>query len=215
MPQSRKAAIRLAQNFLTSSAVINRIIRLSSLSKNDTVVEIGSGKGHITGRLIERCGYVYAVEYDRNLYAKLEYKFGGAGNIKLLNLDFLEFNLPKAPYKVFANIPFNLTTEIVRKLNNPRNAPAEAWLVMEKGAAKRFMGKPFESVMSLLIKPFFDTEIVYHFCRNDFHPAPSVECVLFHLKQKEIPDIKPSEVQSYSRFVNDCTKSASGIHAYL
>jgi 23S rRNA (adenine-N6)-dimethyltransferase len=98
----------------------------------------------------------------------------------------VSWNLPRTPYKVFANIPFNKTTNIVRKLTGSSNPPEEAWLVIEKGVAKRFMGTPNETIFSLNIKPsglldyisheyalkaIFFTEAKRGFYREAFHEA--------------------------------------------
>lgn len=204
-----------SQNFLTSSSIIKRIINLSSLCKNDHVVEIGAGKGHITDKLIIKCGKVTAVEIDRNLYGKLSEKFKGVSNLSLVCGDFLNWNLPRTPYKVFANIPFNKTTDIIRKLTSNSNPPEDAWLVIEKGAAKHFMGRPNETILSLSMKPFFDCEMKYYFRREDFHPAPSVDAVLFHLKKKSVPDISWQERYSFNRFVVNCLSKPNGIYMVL
>jgi 23S rRNA (adenine-N6)-dimethyltransferase len=212
---NHSSPVWVSQNFLTSSSVIKRIISLSSICQYDHVVEIGPGKGHITDRLINKCGKVTAIEIDRNLYGKLSEKFKDIPNLGLVCCDFLRWNLPKNPYKVFANIPFNKTTDIIRKLTNSLNPPEEAWLVIEKGAAKRFMGRPSETIYSLSLKPFFDCEMKYYFRREDFHPAPSVDAVLFHLKRKPVPDIPWQERYSFSRFVKNCLSKPNGIYSAL
>jgi len=140
MPQNRKKGttppIWASQNFLTSYKTINRIIRRTPLNENDYVIEIGSGKGHTTGFLIKRCRKVLAIEIDGRLYDKLTAKFKDVKNIRICHQDFLKWKLPKhEDYKVFSNIPFCFTTDIMRKLTECKNAPSEAWLTMEKGAA--------------------------------------------------------------------------------
>jgi len=204
VPKLKNSPVWASQNFLTSSFTINKIVNLSSICKTDHVVEIGAGKGHITNKLINKSGKVTAIEIDRNLYSKLCEKFKGVSCLSLVCCDFLKWSLPGTPYKVFANIPFNKTTEIVRKLTSSINPPEEAWLVIEKGAAKRFMGRPNETNLSLYIKLFFDCGIKYYFRREDFHPAPSVDAVLYHLKKKAVPDISPKDRNSFNRFVMDC-----------
>jgi 23S rRNA (adenine-N6)-dimethyltransferase len=211
MPKNRKAGIRppvrVSQNFLTSSKTINRIVRTTTLNKNDHVIEIGPGKGHITSVLVQYCGRVSAIEIDGRLYQKLRDKFKDTKNIKLYHQDFLEWQLPKSGnYKVFSNIPFYITTDILRKLTECDNPPTEAWLTMEKGAAKRFLGKPSETLRSLLLKPFFDMEITYYFQREDFHPKPGVDVVLFHMKEKRQPDLTFGHRKAYMHFVETAWK---------
>lgn len=215
MSKNKNSTLWVSQNFLTSSSVINRIINISSINNQDHVIEIGPGKGHITRELAKKCKKVTAVEYDKNLYEKTKIKLSGMKNIQLINNDFLRYNLPYTPYKVFANIPFNRTTSIIKKLTENKNPPEEAWLVMEKGAAKRFMGKPHENVLSLILKPFYDLKIVYYFRKEDFHPCPSVDIVLLHIKKKTNPDILQNQISKYTKFINNCLANRNYIYRYL
>jgi 23S rRNA (adenine-N6)-dimethyltransferase len=189
-----------SQNFLTSGQVIRRVARLAGLNQQDHVMEIGPGKGHITRELLPRCGQVTAVEIDPALCAYLQAKFAGARNLRLVRGDFLALPLPRGPYKVFANIPFNRTTDIVRKLTLGSRPPNEAWLVMEKGAAKRFLGVPYEGPASLRLKPWFEGEVLYYFRREDFHPMPAADIVLLHLKRRPAADIAPVQRGAWMRF---------------
>jgi len=193
-------ALRCSQNFLTSGQVIRRIVSLANLRADDHVVEIGPGKGHITGALLPRCGQVTAVELDPVLCAYLQKKFAGAPNLRLVRGDFLALPPPRGPYKVFANIPFNRTTDIVRKLALSSRPPEDAWLVVEKGAAKRFLGLPHESLASLSLKPWFEGEVLYHFRREDFHPMPAADAVLLHLKRRPAADLTPAQRGAWLRF---------------
>jgi len=212
---SRPVCIRDSQNFLTSSAVIDRIINISGLSSRDHAIEIGAGKGHITKKLLGRCAEVTAYEIDRELYNTIETKFKDSAKLKLICGDFLQCELPGTPYKVFANIPFNRTTDIIKKLANAETALEEAWLVVEKGAAKRFAGLPRESTQSLMLKPFFDFEIKYYFRREDFHPAPSVDAVLLRMVKKRTPDIAAADRYLYNRFISACFSHPKGIYGLL
>jgi 23S rRNA (adenine-N6)-dimethyltransferase len=196
------APLSVSQNFLTSSITIHSLLRRTTILASDHILEIGPGKGHITKALADRCGLVTAVELDGDLYGALRRRFGDTKNVRLVHADFLKFRLPSSgSYKVFSNIPFNRTTDILRKLTGTANPPEEIWLVTEKGAAKRFSGKPCENVRSLLLKPYFETEIVYYFKREDFHPAPSVDTVLLHLVKKPTPDIPKRQSRAYRQFI--------------
>ena len=178
-------AISKSQNFLTSRRLLERIVIKSTISRHDTVLEIGAGKGHLTEALCRKAGYVYSVEIDRKLYERAKERLQDFSNIKIVCGDFMKYRLPnKGDYKVFANIPYNLTTKIVKKLTEDAHPPSEMWLVMEKGAAKRFMGMPTETKYSLLLKHRWKLEIIYYFSREDFHPKPSVDSVLLHFIRK-------------------------------
>lgn len=192
--------LSISQNFLTGRKTIGCLISKTTLSESDTVLEIGAGKGHITKALSQKCRSVIAYELDLNLYTKLKPQL--EDNVKLYHADFLKCRLPKMPYKVFSNIPFSRTSEIIRKLTTSDNLPTAIWLVMEKGAAKRFAGLPTENLNSLLLKPFYDTKIIWHFKREDFHPAPRVDTVLFELKLKQRFDILPEQRSAFASFLN-------------
>ncbi|MCM1237566.1 MAG: rRNA adenine N(6)-methyltransferase family protein [Ruminococcus flavefaciens] len=182
---ARMQKIRSSQNFLTSRRLLERIVRKSTIDRQDVVIEIGTGKGHLTEVLCRKAKFVYSVEIDGKLYEHAMQRLKHAGNVKLIHGDFMKYQLPrKGNYKVFANIPFYLTTEIVRKLTQTFHPPSDIWLVMEKGAAKRFLGMPTETRHSFSLKHMWKLEIIYYFSRDDFHPKPSVDSVLLHFSKR-------------------------------
>ena len=199
---SKYSTYNISQNFLTGRQVLARITRLSSITNKDTVLEIGTGKGHLACALAKRCGLLHTIEIDRTLFYKAQQRLVSFPNIRLIHGDFLHSQLPKVqPYKVFANIPFSITSQIIEKLTNAKNPPSEMWLIMEKGAAKRYLGKPHETMRSLLLKPKWDMRIVYYFHREDFHPCPRADIVLVHFSRKQQPDISPEQWLHYVDFI--------------
>ena len=120
-----------SQNFLTDRRLIRQIIRLARLAKTDTVLEIGTGKGHLTEALCRESGSVYSVEIDRKLFDYARAKLSHLDNLKLVFGDFLNYPLPqKGGYKVFYNIPFFITSQIVEKLTQTPNPPEDIWIIM-------------------------------------------------------------------------------------
>lgn len=191
-----------SQNFLTDSKLIHRIVRLADIQGNDTVIEIGTGKGHLTEELCKRAGRVYSVEIDTKLMETAKNRLRKYSNLELTAGDFLKYRLPvKDAYKVFANIPYFITTQIVDKLTKGDSLPTDIYLVMEKGAAKRFMGLPKETKKSLELKVRWEMKIVYHFRREDFHPKPSVDSVLIHFSRKAIPDLDREQYREFQKFI--------------
>lgn len=196
-----------SQNFITNKKLINKIVNLSNIKKEDTVFEIGTGKGHLTEVLCQKSGYVHSIEIDRKLFESAASKLSRMANLKLTCGDFLKYPLPvKGNYKVFANIPFFLTTKIIEKLTNAPLPPSDIYLIMEKGAAKRFSGRPRETGKSLLLKVNWDMEILYHFRREDFHPMPHADVVLLHFSQKKIPDVEKAHYPAYRKFIEHSLK---------
>lgn len=209
--QGRILPYSISQNFLTSRKTIARLLTRARITKQDIVLEIGTGKGHITRALAARAGSVITYEIDPILSEKLRGNL--PENVQLMEQDFLRAPLPKGKYKVFANIPFSRTTEIVEKLTGAANPPKAAWLIMEKGAAKRFCGQPGETLRSLQIKPFFDLKIQYHLQREDFHPAPRVDTVLLEFLRKPEPDLPLQQRAAFSTFISKVKQQ--GIHTLL
>lgn len=196
-PVASRRRIALAQNFIRDRTLIDRLIRRSSLTPEDTVLEVGPGAGAITASLAQRCGHVIAIEKDPNLAARLRRRFGAAEHVSIQHADFLETPLPSGEYKVFANIPFNITTAIVAKLTTGQDPPRDAYLVMQREAAEKFLGAPRESLASLLLKPWFDVSLFYRFHRDDFFPAPGVDVVMLHLHRRHQPLVAPRDARLY------------------
>lgn len=197
-----KSDYKISQNFLTSTRLLQRIVNRSSINKEDTVLEIGTGKGHLTKVLASRCNKVYSIEIDPHLFELAQARLIGIKNIHLIHRDFLKFNLSSfSDYKIFANIPFSKTTAIIHKITTSHHPPRDMWLIMEKGAAKRFMGERSENLRSLSLKPFWKLKIRYYFRRDDFHPKPKVDCVLVHFSLRRTPDLRIDQLQSFQAFV--------------
>ena len=140
-----------SQNFLKNPEVAWKILEEKcSLSPEDTVYEIGAGKGAITEILAKRCQRVVAIEIDPNLYCFLKKKFAQTPNVEIIQGDFLKQPLPRFPYKVFANPPFRIFSEIIRKLTETENPPEATYLFAQKEAAQKFTGKPETTLMKQL-----------------------------------------------------------------
>jgi 23S rRNA (adenine-N6)-dimethyltransferase len=182
---------------------VRSLVEKSNIGKRDTVVEIGPGKGIITEQLANRCNRVIGIEYDHSLIAGLKNKFENFDNIEIVEGDFLKWDLPNYPYKVFSNIPFNMTADIVTKLLGSKNSPESTYLIMQDKAAERFIGEPVSnnSQTSISLKPFYDMDIVQRINREQFTPIPKVNTVLTEFIKKECPEISNSNYQEYRDFV--------------
>ncbi len=193
--------IQLAQNFFRDRSLVVSIVAASAITKEDIVYEIGPGEGIITGELAERAGKVVAVEKDAVLAAHLRSRFRGKGNVEIHDGDFLRYRIKENKYKVFSNIPFNITAEVVKRILFGENPPSEAYLVLQKEAAGKFSGSPVETEVSVLAKPWFEFKILREFRKTDFEPVPSVDVVLLHIARREQPLVSPANAQSYRKFV--------------
>lgn len=193
-----------SQNFLRRPEFVRSLIDKTDLSEHDTVIEIGPGKGIITQQLAKIAHQVIAVEIDQKLAINLQNSFQKSPNIKIVRADFLRWPLPQeSPYTVFSNIPFNMTANIVQKLTRDRNPPRVAYLIMQDKAAFRFIGKPQakESQTSILLKPWFEIEIIANIDRREFTPIPQINAVLAEFRKREPPLVEKESCQWFRDFV--------------
>jgi 23S rRNA (adenine-N6)-dimethyltransferase len=190
-----------SQNFLRSPRLVERLLDRSGIGADDLVIEIGPGRGVITERLAARCRQVLAVEQDPVLVEELRGQFAHAPNVALFAGDFLTFPLPLTAYKVFANIPFNITAAIVGKLTSGTSPPVDTYLAVQREAAARFMGTPQETLVAVLVKPWFEPTVVHRFRPTDFAPKPGVAVVLLRLRRREEPLVASCDAALFGDFV--------------
>ena len=201
MAKKSTRQIALAQNFLRSSQLARRLLDASSITYQDTVYEIGPGRGAITTELARVARKIVAIEKDPLLAQVLCDRFQDTGNVQIVKGDFMRFRIPDQEYKIFANIPYNLTADIVRKILYAQPVPREVYLILQKEAAERFSGSPGETQFSILAKAVFDIQIECKLRRTDFIPSPSVDSVLLHIRKHNPPLIHEEEISLYRHFV--------------
>jgi 23S rRNA (adenine-N6)-dimethyltransferase len=107
-------------------------------------------------------------------------RFAGHGNVFVRTDDALAVRLPRVQYKVVANIPFDITARLVRRLTSATYAPSDSYLVVQREAAQRLVGS---TLLANSIKPWFEPTIMHHFKRTDFAPPPRVEVVFLRLRK--------------------------------
>lgn len=191
----------LSQNFLYSRKLATSLVGNSSIGKNDTVLEIGPGKGIITEQLLAKSKTVIAVELDPLWYDYLKINFSQCPNFYIYHQGFLTFPLPRQPYKVFANIPFSIEGQIIRKLIDAFNPPVDCYLVMRKKLVYRLSALYGENQFSITHEPFFDFSIYHHFRKTDFIPMTGVDSVMLRFTMRGNCLIPFQERKEYQKFV--------------
>ncbi len=199
METRQRKRVSLAQNFLRSPKLIRRLVAMSMIGPSDTVHEIGPGNGIITAALARVAGHVIAIEKDRELVSRLQERFRLVENVEIVEADFLDY--PFRGCKIFANIPYNCTAAILRQILQERSRLCEAYLILQKEAARRVSGFPRETLFSLMVKPFFEFQILTQLRPTDFRPVPNVDSVLLSIKRRTRPLIGLHEVALYRDFV--------------
>lgn len=192
----------LSQNFLKDNELVKQLIRSSGILWNDIVLEIGAGPGVITKNLLSVSKKVIAVEIDKNLFSLLSSRLGNNPSLKTVCGNFLDVELPKEPYKVFSNIPFSITGEIIKKLLFSDNPPDSCSFVIQKEAAEKFMvNKKKNSMLSILFYPWFEFKVVHAFRRTDFVPVPSVDMCLLQITKRRTMFVSSADLCKYRDFI--------------
>lgn len=193
------------QHFLRSPRIVAELIGHSNIRKNDVVYDLGAGSGVITSVLASRCKAVVAVEIEPEALRKLQTNVGSRDNVTIIRKDILELAPPEEPYKIFANIPFSLTTQILRKFLFSDRPPKSMYLIVQKQFARKLVpgDDHFTSQLSAEIGPRFTARIRKPLRRTDFTPPPAVETVLLEVKPREIPLIRPEETDKYRTLVEN------------
>ena len=194
------------QHFLRGSDFIAELIGHSNIRKNDTVLDIGAGSGAITDVLARRAKNVLAYEPEAVAASKLRANLQHRPNVKIIEKDFLGSELPNDPYKVFSNIPFHLSSKIVRKLTTAERPPKAIYLIVQKQFAQKMLtdGNHFHGALGMAIAPWWVARIRRPLRKTEFTPPPAVDTVLLELKPREEPALPYEKMQHYMEFVEQC-----------
>src|SRR3989338_11248719 len=205
----------LGQNFLVNPHYREKIFRALSLKPDDTVLEIGPGRGALSDFIAENCGRLVMVEKDAALACALREKFSGRENIEVITGDFMEFEISKIPptpfccanagkggekLKVVGNLPYNIASQIFIRLIENRNHFSDLYLMFQKEMALRFVAKPSTKdygLLTLWASIYTDAKILFHLPQNAFFPAPKVQSSFVHFKLKEKPLISDLEAPDF------------------
>lgn len=181
---------RLGQNFLTNNGVRDKIINALSLQSDETIIEIGPGKGALTERLVKEAGHVIAIEFDRQLGQLLTGKFATAENFTLvagdaLTTDFCSAILPAQSARVVANLPYNISTAILQRLIEQRHCISEMVLMLQREVVERITAPPGSTDrggLTVLVETYTDAEKLFDVAPGAFHPVPRVWSSVVRLK---------------------------------
>lgn len=177
----------LGQNFLHSMGAVHAMVEASRVTKDDTVLEIGPGKGVLTEFLLKTGARVIAVEKDDRMIPHLSERFGKevvSSQFQLVHGDILELSPEKLDlagknYKIVANIPYYITGELIQKFLETNTQPSLMTLMLQKEVAKRIVAKDEkESILSLSVKAYGTPYYVQTVSAGSFNPVPSVDSAI-------------------------------------
>ena len=185
----------LGQNFLISEALLQAVARAADIGPDDVVIEVGPGVGTLTAQLARSARHVIAVEIDPNMVAILRDTLSEFGNVTVIHEDILKLDLngvldrymaPGQPipgrYKVVANLPYYITSAVIRKfLEHPRRPGILALMVQEE-VAQRILAAPGEmSLLAVSVQFYAVPSLAMKLPAGAFYPAPKVDSAVVRL----------------------------------
>lgn len=187
MSSLRRPIKSLGQNFLVDRNIIDKIITTADIHPDDAVLEIGPGRGALTGQLAERAGRFVLIEFDHALAAWHREQFKDNERVTVIDGDVLKVDLaeilsvsPKK-WKVVANLPYNISTEVLFRLNRVHDRLSKMTLMLQKEVGERLSAAPDCSaygVTTVLLGLWFDIRMEFVVSPGSFHPSPKIDSAI-------------------------------------
>jgi 16S rRNA (adenine1518-N6/adenine1519-N6)-dimethyltransferase len=193
-PYAKKS---LGQHWLNDQATLEDICDAAAINGSETVLEIGPGPGSLTRLLVQEAREVVAVEFDERFARDLSQTVK-ADNLKVVHQDILKFDLTKLPpnYKVVANIPYYLTSNLLRVLSESANPPQTIVLLIQKEVAERVAARPGDmSLLSVSVQLYYQAQLGVKVPAMLFTPPPKVDSQVLILTRHEHPPFTDTSPQ--------------------
>lgn len=200
IPPTKKS---LGQHWLDDEASLLAMCEAAELQDSDIVLEIGPGLGTLTQLLTEGAKQVIAVEFDDKLARDLPSRVK-APNLKVMNEDILRFDFSQLPksYKVIANIPYYLTSHLIRRLSEAENSPVVAVLLLQKEVAERVAAQPGDmSLLSVTAQYYWRVTLDRKVPAHLFTPPPKVDSQILVMERLREPMFPGVDAKTFFRLV--------------
>jgi 16S rRNA (adenine1518-N6/adenine1519-N6)-dimethyltransferase len=193
----------LGQHWLYDVTVLSDIAACADLSDQDTVLEIGSGLGTLTSVLTTQAKRVIAIEYDERLAQELPARVK-ANNLEVVSQDILRYDFSRMPagYKIVANIPYYLTSNLIRTISETSNPPVVAVLLVQKEVAQRVAAQPGGmSILSVTAQFYWEVDLGNIVPARLFTPPPKIDSQILILNHRSAPLFNDIESKLFFRLV--------------
>lgn len=200
----------LGQTFLIDKWVSEIILAVAELQPDDHVIEIGAGFGRLTSRLAEAAAQVTAIELDDFLYAELQAAYAGSSNVNLVHGDILELELgsflnsASAHNKIVANLPYYITSPILKKLLEFSSSLALCVLMVQKEVAERIVASPGTKdygIPTVALDYYAEAEIIASVTADSFYPPPKVDSAIVKLTMRDSPKVHVKSEEMFFKTV--------------
>ena len=202
-PPIRKS---LGQHFLTDPRILARIADAVALTPNETVVEIGPGRGSLTEALLTRAARVVAIEIDPKLVELLREKYAHEPRLTIIEADVLDIDLGEAAggeYALAGNVPYYITTPILFQALRPPRA-LRSVLLVQREVASRMAAEPADDdygALSVNVQAIASVEMLFRIPSGAFTPPPRVDSAVVRVTPRADPVVKAGEEEKFRTFV--------------
>lgn len=185
----------LGQNFLIDKNIAEKIIEAADLNERDDVIEIGPGRGVLTGLIAPKVRSLVCIELDRRLSEKLKEKFKACGNVTVINQNFLDYNIPpeQKNIKIIANLPYYVATKIIQTIL-PQKVWHKAVFMVQKEVGQRIVAETDRSsygFLSIFCQYYAHCKALFTCSPKVFYPEPEVDSIVLEFTNKHSP--RPDE----------------------
>jgi len=200
----------LGQHFLVDEDILKLVVSSAELSSNDVVVEIGPGLGVLTEALAKEAGLVVAVEIDRKLATVLEERTALREKVIVINKDALEIepvsllkevlpaNTGSTGYKVVANLPYYITSAVLRHFLEVESKPRIMVVMVQKDVAEVIVAEPGDmSMLSVSVQFYGQPKIVSYVPARSFYPVPAVDSAILRIDLYPQPPVQVTDEQGF------------------
>jgi 16S rRNA (adenine1518-N6/adenine1519-N6)-dimethyltransferase len=191
---------RLGQNFLIDQRSLEKVIRAAELSPDERVLEIGAGVGSLTRLLSQYSRDVYAIEIDQRLLPPLRLVLRDVSNVHIIQKDILKLDLTElmgdSGYSVVANIPYYISTAVIRKVLDGPTPPRRIVLTIQREVAERILAPVGKyGLLTLSVHIFGTPRIAGYIPAQAFFPSPKVESAILAIEVHSTPLVPPELIQ--------------------
>ncbi|NVN92269.1 MAG: 16S rRNA (adenine(1518)-N(6)/adenine(1519)-N(6))-dimethyltransferase RsmA [Desulfuromonadales bacterium] len=210
MSAARRPLKSLGQNFLVDGNIIDKIISSAALESGDTVLEVGPGRGALTGKLAEHADQLLLVEYDHALAADLSARFRENPRVMVVDGDILEVDLNallqngQKRWKVVANLPYNISTQVLFRFLEVRTRLSRMVLMLQKEVGDRLVAPPDcadYGVTTVLLGLWFDMRREFVVSPGCFNPRPKVDSIVVSFVPLTSPRVEVGDEALFRRVV--------------
>lgn len=199
-----RAKKSLGQNFISDVGLIENIVEVSGITKEDNVVEIGPGRGALTEALSTAAKKVTAVELDNDLISPLRAMFALTDNVEIVHADILEYDIPPDTDVIVGNLPYYITTPIILGLFEKGTSAKSMTFMVQKEVAERIVSGPGSKdygVLSVSVQYYAKPSYALDVPAEYFNPRPKVDSAVVNLEVKNTRSLGPSEEKGFFELV--------------